>query len=50
VVRSERLDLSDALGYGIGGSPSRLEIETSRNTVNVEHLTGEIQMRNMFAL
>ena len=42
--------MSDTLGYSIGGSPSRLEIETSRNTVNVEHLASEIEMGNMFAL
>ena len=40
----------DGLGNGIGGGPGCLEIEASRDAIDVEHLASEIEMRHMLAL
>ena len=39
----------DRTGNGIGSGPCRLKIKAPCDTVNVEYLTGEIEVRHVFA-
>ena len=42
--------MCDRLGDGVGRCPGGLEIKTSRDTVDIEHLTRKIEVGNVLAL